>query len=97
MSAVFILLVVSVAIGFALSAFTWRILVPSGVALAVLSAMVLNIEGFGTIPGIAIITVCLTTSQIGYLIGHVRSASRNNIAGQCQQKQRERSAVGNNL
>jgi hypothetical protein len=78
----------SVAIGFALSAFTWWTIVASGVMLAVLSATVLQIEGFGTIPGIAIITVCLTTSEVGYLTGHGRSGSRNNIAGKSQQKQR---------
>jgi hypothetical protein len=77
MSAVFILLALSVAIGFGLSAFTWWTIVASGVMLAVLSATVLQIEGFGTIPGIAIITLCLTTNQVAYLIRFVRSGSRN--------------------
>jgi hypothetical protein len=71
MSAVFILLALSVAIGFALSAFTWWTIVASVVMLAVFSATVLQIEGFGTIPGIAIVTACLTTSELAYLIGHV--------------------------
>jgi hypothetical protein len=88
MSAVFILLALSVAIGFALSAFTWWTIVASGVMLAVLSATVLQIEGFGTIPAIAIITLCLTMNQVAYLIRFVRSGSRNNVAGKGQQEQR---------
>jgi hypothetical protein len=88
MSAVFILLALSVAIGFALSAFTWWPIVASGVILAVLSAMVLQMQGLGTVSGIAIITLCLTMNQVAYLIGHVRRGSRNNIAGKIQQKQR---------
>jgi hypothetical protein len=87
MSAVFILLALSVAIGFALSAFTWWTIVASVVMLAVFSATVLQIEGFGTIPGIAIVTACLTTSELAYLIGHVKSGSRN-VVGKSQQKQR---------
>jgi hypothetical protein len=88
MTAVFILLALSAVIGFALSAFAWwPLLVASGVTLAVLSATVLQIEGFGTIPGVAIIAVCLTINQITYLIGFASGGSRN-ISGKGQQKQR---------
>jgi hypothetical protein len=91
MTAVFILLALSAVIGFALSAFAWwPLIVASGVTLAVLSATVLQMEGFGTIPGVAIIAVCLTINQITYLIGFVRSGSHN-VAGNGQQKQRPRS------
>jgi hypothetical protein len=87
MTAVFILLALSTAIGFALSAFAWWPLIVASLPLAVLSATVLQIEGFGTVPGVAIITVCLTINQVAYLIGFVRSGSHN-IAGKGQQKQR---------
>jgi hypothetical protein len=88
MTAVFILLALSAVIGFALSAFAWwPLIVAASVTLAVLSATVLQIEGFGTIPGVAIITACLTMNQVAYLIGLVRSGSHN-IAGKGQQKQR---------
>jgi hypothetical protein len=88
MSAVFILVALSAAMGFTLSALTWwPPVIASGVMLAALSAMVLQIEGFSDIPGIAIITVCLTMSQVAYPIGLVRRGSRS-IAGKSQQKQR---------
>jgi hypothetical protein len=89
MTAVFILLALSVGIGFALSAFAWwPLIVAASVTLAVLSATVLQIEGFGTIPGIAIITACLTMNQVAYLVGLVRRSSHSNIAAKSQQKQR---------
>ena len=88
MTAVFILLALSAVVGFALSAFAWwPVIVASGVALAVLSATVLQIEGFGAIPGVAIITASLTIKQVAYAIGFLRSGSHN-IAGKGQQKQR---------
>jgi hypothetical protein len=86
MTAVFILLALSTAIGFALSAFAWWPLIVASLPLAVLSATVLQIEGFGTVPGVAIITVCLTINQVAYLIGFVSGS--HNIAGKGQQKQR---------
>jgi hypothetical protein len=88
MTAVFILLALSAIIGFALSAFAWwPVIVGSCVTLATLSATVLQIEGFGTIQGVAIITVCLTINQVAYVIGFVRSGSHD-IATKGQQKQR---------
>jgi hypothetical protein len=86
MSAVCILLALSAVIGLVLSTLTWwPAIVASDVILAGLFSVVLQIEGFWTIPGIAIITVCLTISQVPYLIGVVRRGSRNNIAGKRQQ------------
>jgi hypothetical protein len=82
MSAACILLALSAVIGLVLSTLTWwPAIVASDVILAGLFSMVLQIEGFRTIPGIAIITVCLTMSQVAFLIGLVRRGSRNNIAG----------------
>ena len=51
MTAVFILLALSAVIGFALSAFAWWPFIVASLPLAVLSATVLQIEGFGTVPG----------------------------------------------
>ena len=49
--------------------FSWIAILVSGSVLAVLSATVLQHEGFGFLPGIAIIVVCLSLNQIAYLIG----------------------------
>jgi hypothetical protein len=82
MSAACILLALSAVIGLVLSPLTrWPAIVACDVILAGLFSMVLQIEGFRTITGIAIITVCLTISQVAYLIGLVKGGSRNNIAG----------------
>jgi hypothetical protein len=69
MTAPFVLLVFSAAIGLALgTSFSWfAILVPS-VALAGLSAAVLQIAGFGVMPGIAIVVACLTVNQFAYVM-----------------------------
>jgi hypothetical protein len=49
--------------------FSWIAILVSGSVLAVLSATVLQHEDFGFPGGIAIIVVCLSLNQIGYLIG----------------------------
>jgi len=49
--------------------FSWIAILVSGSVLAVLSATVLQHEGFGFLAGIAIIVVCLSLNQIAYLIG----------------------------
>jgi hypothetical protein len=69
MTAPFVLLALSAAIGLALgTSFSWfAILVPS-VALAGLSAAVLQIAGFGVMPGIAIVVACLTVNQLAYVM-----------------------------
>jgi glucose dehydrogenase len=69
MTAPFVLLALSAAIGLALgTSFSWfAILVPS-VAVAGLSAAVLQIAGFGVIPGIAIVVACLTVNQLAYVM-----------------------------
>jgi hypothetical protein len=49
--------------------FSWIAILVSGLVLAVLSATVLQHEGFGFLAGVAIIVVCLSLNQIAYLIG----------------------------
>jgi len=68
MTVVFLLLALSALIGLGLgTSFRWPAIVASSVAIAVLSSAILQIQGFGTLPGIAIVVACLTVSQMGYL------------------------------
>jgi hypothetical protein len=70
MNAVFVLLMLSAIVGFALGfRFSWIAILISGLILAFLSATVLQNEGFGFLPGIAIIVICLAVNQVFYLIG----------------------------
>src|SRR5271154_3460499 len=70
MSAACILLALSAVMGLVLGTLTrWPAIIACDVFLAGLFSMVLQIEGFRTIAGIAIVTVCLTISQVAYLIG----------------------------
>jgi hypothetical protein len=70
MNAIFILLVLSAIVGFALGfLFSWIAILVSGLVLAFLSAAVLQNEDFGFLAGIAIIVICLTVNQVFYLIG----------------------------
>jgi hypothetical protein len=69
MSAAFILLVLSAATGLVLgTSFSWPAIVASGIGLAILSAAVLQITGFGALFGIAIIVACLTVNQLAYVM-----------------------------
>jgi hypothetical protein len=79
MSALVTLFSLSAVVGFALGiSFSCYALAVSGIALAFLSAIVLHVQGFGALPGIAIIVACLTVNQTAYLAGvffvHRRSA-----------------------
>jgi CDP-diglyceride synthetase len=70
MSAVIILLALSAVIGFALGcSFSWFTILISSVVLAVLSSLVLQVQGFGALPGIAIVAACLAADQAAYLVG----------------------------
>jgi hypothetical protein len=70
MSAALILLAASAASGFSIgTSFSWFAIVVSSVALAGLSAVVLQIAGFDALPGIAIIAGCLSVHQIAYTVG----------------------------
>jgi hypothetical protein len=76
MNAILILLAVSSLLGLVLGLyFPWLAIGVSGLVLALLSAVVLQHEGFGSLAGIAIIVVCLTVNQITCLIG-VMSVNR---------------------
>jgi hypothetical protein len=68
-SAIF-LLAVSAATGFALgTSFSWFAILLCNLALATLSAIVLQIAGFDGLWGIAYIVVCLSVNQFAYLLG----------------------------
>ena len=68
MTAVFLLLSLSALIGFGVgTSFRWPAIAASSVGIAVLSSAILQIQGFGALPGIAIVVACLTVSQMGYL------------------------------
>jgi hypothetical protein len=70
MNAIFVLLAVSVILGLALGLrFSWPTVLAFGLALAIVSATILQKAGFGYLEGIAIIVACLTVNQIAYLIG----------------------------
>ena len=70
MIAPFVLLALSTATGLALgTSFSWFAILVSSVALAGLSAAVLQIAGFDALPGIAIIAGCLTVHQLAYTVG----------------------------
>ncbi len=73
MNAVIILLALSAVIGFALGSFSWFAILISSVTLAVLSSGVLQMQGFGAYPGIAIVVSCLTVNQVAYLVGALRA------------------------
>jgi hypothetical protein len=76
MEVVFVLLAVSAIGGLVLGFyFSWMAILASGLVLAIVSATLLQKEGFGFLAGIAIIVVCLTVNQIAYLIG-VRLSAR---------------------
>jgi hypothetical protein len=68
MTAPLVLLALSTTIGLALgTSFSWFAILVSSVALAGLSAAVLQIAGFGVMAGIAIVVACLTVNQAAYV------------------------------
>ena len=70
MTAAFVLLALSAATGLAVgTSFSWFAILISSIGLAVLSAVVLQIGGFGALSGIAIIVACLTVNQLAYFLG----------------------------
>ena len=73
MTVVLLLLALSALIGFGVGTlFRWPAIATSSVGIAVLSSAALQIQGFGALPGIAIVIACLTVSQIGYLAASIR-------------------------
>jgi hypothetical protein len=76
MNAILILLAASSLLGLVLGFyFSWLAIGVSALVLAFVSAVVLQHDGFSSLPGIAIIVACLTANQIAYLIG-VSSVNR---------------------
>jgi hypothetical protein len=70
MDAISILLAASAIVGLVLGFyFSWIAIVASGLVLAIVSAAVLQAQGFGFFVGISIIVACLTVNQLAYLIG----------------------------
>ena len=74
MSSFLILLTLSALSGFVLglSHFSWRAIMAAGAALAPLSAVVLQNQGFGALSGIAITVACLVINQAAYVVGAIR-------------------------
>ena len=74
MTAAFVLLALSAATGLAVgTSFSWFAILISSIGLAVLSAVALQIGGFGALSGIAIIVACLTVNQLAYVLGVTRA------------------------
>jgi hypothetical protein len=75
MTVVIVLLALSALIGFALgTSFSWHPIAASSAGTAVLSSAILQIQGFGALPGIAVVVACLTINQMAYLAGVFRRA-----------------------
>ena len=73
MAVVLVLLALSALIGFGVgTSFRWPAIAASSAAIAVLSSVILQIQGFRTLPGIAIVVACLTVSQMGYVAAFLR-------------------------
>jgi hypothetical protein len=70
MGAVVTLFILNALMGFAFAkTFSWRAIGVTGIALALLSAAVLHLQGFGALSGIVITAACLTANQVSYLAG----------------------------
>jgi hypothetical protein len=70
MTAGIVLLALSALIGFALgTSFSWFAIAASSIVIAVLSSAILQIQGVGALPGIAIVVACLAVNQMAYLAG----------------------------
>ena len=73
MAVVLLLFALSALIGFGVgTSFRWPAIAASSVGIAVLSSAILQIQGFRTLPGIAIVVACLTVSQMGYVAAFLR-------------------------
>jgi hypothetical protein len=78
MGAIVTLITLSELAGFVLApTFSWFGLGALGIALALLSAAVLHLQGVGTLSGIAIIAACLTVNQASYLAGWLLVSRRS--------------------
>jgi hypothetical protein len=69
MTAVILLLALSALIGFMLGrSFSWFAIAASSTGIALLSSAILQMQGFGALPGIAIVVACLTINQIAFYL-----------------------------
>ena len=70
MRAILVVLAVSPILGFALGSlhFSRIAIVVSGLALAIVLAVVLRNQGVDFLPGVAIVIACFAVNQIAYLI-----------------------------
>jgi hypothetical protein len=76
MTAVIVLVALSALVGFALgTSFSWLAIAASSIGIAVLSSAILQIQGFGVLPGIAIVVACLAVNQMAYLAGALGRSS----------------------
>jgi hypothetical protein len=68
-----VVLAVSPILGFALGFlhFSWVAIVVSGLALAIVSAVVLQTQGVDFFPAVAGVAICVAVNQIAYQIGVV--------------------------
>jgi hypothetical protein len=81
---VLVLAAVSILVGVILGFyFSWVAILVSGIGLAIVSAAVLQKEGFGFLAGISIIVICLSLNQIAYLFGVTlaQRVTKEGIAG----------------
>jgi hypothetical protein len=81
MTVVIVLLALSALIGFALgTSFSWLAIAASGAGIAALSSMILQTQGFGALPGIALVVACLTVNQMAYLASTAERKLRLRLA-----------------
>jgi len=75
MSSILILLALSVLSGLVLgvSHFSWLTILLAGAALAPLSAVVFQNQGFGALSGISITVTCLAINQAAFVVGRIRA------------------------
>ena len=73
MTTVILLVALSVLIGFALGrSFSWFAIAASSIGIALFSSIILQNQGFSSLPGIAVVVACLTINQMAYLAGVFR-------------------------
>jgi hypothetical protein len=73
MTVVILLLALSALIGFGLgTSFRSPAMAASSAAIAVLLSAILQSQGFGALPGIAIVVVCLIVHQMAYVAAFLR-------------------------
>jgi membrane protein implicated in regulation of membrane protease activity len=94
MTVVIVLLALSALIGFGLGTFFWFAIAASSAGIAALSSAILHIQGFGAIPGIAIVVALRPGRLFEEQADKEPSQCRNEDIGyEEQQQQRSPSAT----